>query len=61
MEKKSSKDATPQVFGGLAKADYAGITAWHRGSLAGTFSEASVTDAYTASEGPRSACQRRRR
>jgi len=44
MEKKRSKDATPQVLGGLAN-DYA---AWHRESLAGSFSEASVTNAYTA-------------
>jgi len=37
MEKKSSKDGTPQVFGGLAKADSAAITAWHRESLTPPF------------------------
>jgi hypothetical protein len=32
-----TQDAVPQTFGGLTNANYAGITAWHRESLAGTY------------------------
>jgi len=32
-----AQDAIPQVFGGLTNANYAGVTAWHRESLSGTY------------------------
>jgi ABC-type phosphate transport system substrate-binding protein len=32
-----TQDAIPQAFGGLTNANYAGITAWHRESLSGTY------------------------
>jgi ABC-type phosphate transport system substrate-binding protein len=32
-----TQDAIAQVFGGLTNANYAGITAWHRESLSGTY------------------------